>query len=206
MIQPVLQALDKRHQDHGNCRLTVRLIKDAILRSAGTLIAPPLAQTSLAALCASRVLVGLGEGFAPSAATNIMARLIPETERSRAVSYVFGGLDLGSVVGLLLCGPLIAAFGWSSVFYVFAVLGLAWALVWPLVRPEKVDEVMKKEALIMQSLEAERKAKMGHTSDGSPDKVRQCLTSVDPRLLVCCTPQVKRNQSSGRTLPAATQS
>ena len=71
-------------------------------------MAPPLAHSSLAALCVSRVLVGLGEGFAPSAVTNVMARLIPESERSRAVAYVFGGLDLGSVVGLLLCGPLIA--------------------------------------------------------------------------------------------------
>lgn len=66
---------------------------------AGTLIAPPLAQTSLLWLCVSRVIVGLGEGLAPSAATNVMARLVPAAERSRAVSYVFGGLDLGSVIG-----------------------------------------------------------------------------------------------------------
>ena len=30
------------------------------------------------ALSATRVLVGLGEGFAPSAATNVLARLVPE--------------------------------------------------------------------------------------------------------------------------------
>lgn len=46
--------------------------------SLGTLVAPPLAHASLLALCVSRVLVGLGEGLAPSAATNIMSRLIPE--------------------------------------------------------------------------------------------------------------------------------
>lgn len=108
-------------------------------------MAPPLAKLGLLWLCLSRVIVGLGEGFAPSAATNIMARLIPEAERSRAVSVVFGGLDVGSVVGLLLCGPLIARYGWPSVFSVFGLLGLLWAAAWPLVRPEQLDPVMRVE-------------------------------------------------------------
>lgn len=109
------------------------------LWSFGTLIAPPAAQTSLLALCATRVLVGLGEGFAPSAATAVLAKLVPSTERSRAVAAVWGGLDVGSAVGLLLCGPLIRMFGWPSVFYLFAVLGLVWVAAWPLVQPDKMD-------------------------------------------------------------------
>lgn len=60
-------------------------------------------------------------------------------ERARAVTAVFGGLDVGSAVGLLLCGPLIHWFGWQSVFYLFAVLGLLWCLAWPLCKPEKND-------------------------------------------------------------------
>lgn len=109
------------------------------LWSLGTLFAPPAAHFSLLALCASRVFVGLGEGLAPSSATNVMARLVPEKERARAVTAVFGGLDVGSAVGLLLCGPLIHWFGWQSVFYLFALLGLIWCLLWPLCRPEKQD-------------------------------------------------------------------
>ncbi|PNW71660.1 hypothetical protein CHLRE_16g663600v5 [Chlamydomonas reinhardtii] len=112
------------------------------LWSFGTLIAPPAAQTSLLALCATRVLVGLGEGFAPSAATAVLAKLVPSTERSRAVAAVWGGLDVGSAVGLLLCGPLIRMFGWPSVFYLFAVLGLVWVAAWPLVQPDKMDPDM----------------------------------------------------------------
>ena len=46
-------------------------------------------------------------------------------ERARAVTAVFGSLDVGSAVGLLVCGPLIHAFGWPSVFYLFAALGPA---------------------------------------------------------------------------------
>lgn len=60
-------------------------------------------------------------------------------ERARAVTAVFGGLDVGSAVGLLLCGPLIHWFGWQSVFYLFAVLGFVWCLLWPLCRPEQQD-------------------------------------------------------------------
>ncbi|KXZ52410.1 hypothetical protein GPECTOR_9g454 [Gonium pectorale] len=115
------------------------------LWSFGTLIAPPAAQMSLVALCATRVLVGLGEGFAPSAATAVLAKLVPSTERSRAVATVWGGLDVGSAVGLLLCGPLIAAFGWPSVFYLFAVLGLVWVAAWPFVQPDKLDPDMIEE-------------------------------------------------------------
>eukprot|EP00798_Chlamydomonas_sp_ICE-L_P027115 gene27115-2342_t len=114
------------------------LVAGVALWSFGTLIAPPAAKYSLWALCATRVLVGLGEGFAPSAATSVLAKIMLKNERSRAVSMVWGGLDIGSVVGLLLCGPLIRAYGWPSVFYLFAVLGLGWCLVWPMVKPEGV--------------------------------------------------------------------
>lgn len=86
-------------------------------------------------LCAPQV--GLGEGFAPSAATSVLARIVPSTERSSAVTTVWGGLDIGSAVGLLLSGPLIRMYGWPSVFYLFAVLGGIWCLAWPLVNPEK---------------------------------------------------------------------
>jgi ACS family sodium-dependent inorganic phosphate cotransporter len=115
------------------------LLAGVALWSLGTLVAPPAAHMGIVALCATRVVVGLGEGLAPSSATAVMARLVPEAERARAVTAVFGGLDVGSAVGLLLCGPLIAWFGWASVFYLFAAIGLLWCLAWPLVRPETPD-------------------------------------------------------------------
>jgi len=102
-----------------------------------TLIAPPAAQMGILWLCASRALVGLGEGVAPSAATTVLARLMPSTERARAVSMVWGGLDVGSAVGLLLSGPLIRCFGWPSVFYLFAIMGLIWCCFWPAVKKDE---------------------------------------------------------------------
>jgi predicted MFS family arabinose efflux permease len=54
----------------------------------------------------------------------MVARAIAPTERSRAVSFIFGGLHVGSLVGLIVAPPLIEAFGWQSVFYWFGALGV----------------------------------------------------------------------------------
>ncbi|XP_072993862.1 probable anion transporter 6, chloroplastic isoform X1 [Typha latifolia] len=79
-------------------------------------------------LVMSRILVGIGEGVSPSAATDLIARSIPLQERSRAVAVVFGGLSIGSVLGLLFAPPIIQNFGWESVFYIFGFLGIIWCL------------------------------------------------------------------------------
>jgi ACS family sodium-dependent inorganic phosphate cotransporter len=114
-----------------------------LLWSVGTLLAPPAATAGLTALCCSRLLVGLGEGVAPSAATQLIVAFVPAAERARAVSLVWGGLDLGSVVGLLIAPFLIAAAGWQSVFYVFALLGFAWCALWPVAQPHASASVAR---------------------------------------------------------------
>lgn len=57
------------------------------------------------------------------------------------MTTVFGSLDVGAALGLVLCGPLIRAAGWPSVFYLFAAIGLLWCLLWPLLNPEKAGDV-----------------------------------------------------------------
>ena len=74
----------------------------------------------------SRVLVGLGEGVSPAAATDVIARSVPVAERSRAVAFVFNGFNIGSVLGLSLAPAIIENFGWRSVFLVFGGLGVFW--------------------------------------------------------------------------------
>ncbi|KAL4444181.1 hypothetical protein ABPG75_011918 [Micractinium tetrahymenae] len=99
------------------------------LWSAATAGVPLLAGT-LPGLFLSRAAVGLGEGVAPSAATDIVARAIPTDQRSRAISFIFGGLHVGSLTGLLIAPLCIERFGWPSVFYLFGGVGLLWALWW----------------------------------------------------------------------------
>ncbi|CAA6670428.1 unnamed protein product [Spirodela intermedia] len=84
----------------------------------------PLVAGFMPGLLLSRVLVGIGEGVSPSSATDLIARTIPLQERSRAVGIVFGGLSIGSVLGLLFAPPIIQNLGWESVFYIFGLVGL----------------------------------------------------------------------------------
>ncbi|KAK1291779.1 hypothetical protein QJS10_CPB17g02428 [Acorus calamus] len=88
----------------------------------------PLVGGFIPGLVLSRILVGIGEGVSPSAATDLIARTIPLQERSRAVAFVFGGLSVGSILGLLLAPSLIQNLGWESVFYLFGFLGILWCV------------------------------------------------------------------------------
>lgn len=97
-----------------------------VIWSVATAAVPVLAST-VAGLCISRAAVGLGEGVAPSSATDIVARAIDPKERSRAISFIFGGLHVGSLLGLLVAPPIIEEFGWPVVFYIFGGIGLAWS-------------------------------------------------------------------------------
>ena len=97
--------------------------------SAATLAVPTLAST-VPGLCLSRAAVGLGEGVAPSSATDLVARSIHPSERSRAISFIFGGLHVGTLAGLLVAPFIIENFGWQTVFYVFGGLGLGWTWWW----------------------------------------------------------------------------
>lgn len=83
--------------------------------------------------------MGIGEGVSPSAATDLIARTIPVGERSRAVGFVFGGLSLGSVLGLLLAPPIIQTFNWESVFYLFGLLGIGWFIGFQFLGEEEVS-------------------------------------------------------------------
>lgn len=101
--------------------------------SLATALVPVLAGF-MPGLVLSRILVGIGEGVSPSAATDLIARTIPIGERSRAVAFVFGGLSVGSVTGLLLAPPLIQNLGWESVFYIFGFFGVTWFLGFQLLK------------------------------------------------------------------------
>lgn len=92
--------------------------------------AVPLLAPTLPGLILARVAVGLGEGLAPTAATDVIARAAPPAGRARMTTFVFGGLHAGSLLGLLAAPPLIDTFGWAAVFYGFGAVGGVWAAWW----------------------------------------------------------------------------
>jgi len=74
----------------------------------------------------------VGETVRPGAATCLRLSLSPAGGHAHAPA----GMDVGNVVGLLVAPPLIATFGWPSVFYLFGLGGFIWVAAWPRVLPD----------------------------------------------------------------------
>ncbi|MFF1701845.1 MFS transporter [Streptomyces sp. NPDC058252] len=57
-------------------------------------------------------------------AVGVGTRLVPERFGPRATSLIFGGISIGTVVGVP-AGPLLGhQFGWRAAFFIVAALGL----------------------------------------------------------------------------------
>ena len=110
------------------------LFGGGVLVTAGlTLLTPVAARWSVYVLIGLRVLEGVALGFTTPSMHALLSRWIPPMERSRAVTFVFAGVPLGSVTGMLLSGVLCDhgfAGGWPSVFYVFGAAGCVWSFAW----------------------------------------------------------------------------
>ncbi|KAH9604124.1 hypothetical protein KSS87_010464 [Heliosperma pusillum] len=98
--------------------------------SIATILTPFAARISLPCLLVVRAFMGIGEGVAMPAMNNMISKWIPVSERSRALSLVYSGMYLGSVVGLGFSPILIHKLGWPSVFYSFGSLGTIWIALW----------------------------------------------------------------------------
>ena len=110
------------------------LFGGGILVTAGlTLLTPVAARCSVYLLIGLRVLEGIGEGVTFPSMHALLSRWIPPMERSRAVTFVHAGTQLGTVIGMLLSGVLCDhgfAGGWPSVFYVFGAAACVWSFAW----------------------------------------------------------------------------
>ncbi|XP_041776798.1 putative inorganic phosphate cotransporter isoform X3 [Anopheles merus] len=137
------------------------------------------------ALIVIRVMMGLGEGTTFPALSALMATWIPAKERSKLGSLVFGGGQVGTILGNLLSGVLLHNIeGWSSVFYFFGGLGVLWFVIFTLLcysDPESHPFISEKEKAYLKqelgTLERDRTL--------PPTPWRYILTSVPMMALVC---------------------
>jgi len=110
------------------------LFGGGILGSAGlTLLIPVAARQSVYMLIGLKVLSGIGEGVTLPSMHALLSCWIPPMERSRAVTFVYSGIYLGTVTGMSVSGVLCDlgfAGGWPSVFYVFGTAGCVWSFTW----------------------------------------------------------------------------
>jgi MFS transporter, ACS family, glucarate transporter len=86
--------------------------------------------TSFSQLLTVRFLFGAGEAGAYPNCSGAISRWFPTVERARAHGLVWMASRLGGALAPLLVIPLQQAYGWRSVFHIFSVIGLIWAVGW----------------------------------------------------------------------------
>ncbi|MCQ8241767.1 MFS transporter [Rhizosaccharibacter radicis] len=87
------------------------------------------AAPGLEVLLLARVLLGVALGGFWSMATAITIRLVPEASVPRAMSVVFSGVSLATVVAVPVGSYLAGLYGWRAVFLLAALLGAVTLLV-----------------------------------------------------------------------------
>ena len=96
-------------------------------------------------LIAARFLFGAASGCAVPSAAAAVAKYIPSDQKSVGLSTVFAAFNCGSAFGLLLAGGLIATAGWQTVFTVFGLVGLVWAVLGFFLLPDAARQAPSKE-------------------------------------------------------------
>ena len=99
---------------------------------------------SAAALVAARMIVGAGIAATMPNAMALIMEAYPLERRSEAMGWFQMAMTGAPVIGLIVGGPLIEAFGWRSVFVVLAPLAflglfLAWKVIHPSPRSPDVE-------------------------------------------------------------------
>ena len=88
-------------------------------------------------LLVSRVLQGVGAAFAAPSTMALLITSFPEGQpRNRALSFYSAAASLGSIIGLALGGVLTGLLSWRWVFFVNVPVGIALAILVPLVLKE----------------------------------------------------------------------
>ncbi len=119
-----------------------------------TLLTPLAATLSLAPLLVARIGMGIGEAAMFPATFELFGRWVPPTERARAVAWLYSGIPIGTLIGLMGTGWIIGRFGWPMAFYAFGAAGLLWVIAWfkqvqndpaadPRVGPEERAQLLK---------------------------------------------------------------
>ena len=88
------------------------------------------AVSTLPLLLLTRFAFGAGEAGAFPSATASIAAWFPAGERARMFGVLSMAMQLGGALSPLLVIPIQARFGWRASFYLFALIGVAWAAVW----------------------------------------------------------------------------
>lgn len=79
---------------------------------------------SIGQILIARVFVGLGLGGEWSAAATLISETWPEKHRGKGLAIMQSGLAVGGMVACLIAGPIIASWGWRSLYFIGVLPGL----------------------------------------------------------------------------------
>ena len=88
---------------------------------------------SYALLLGGRSLQGLGIALTLSCGPALVTSLLGESERTRALAFYAGTIALGSALGPIVGGMLVARWGWAAVFWFRLPIAIAALLLSPLI-------------------------------------------------------------------------
>jgi ACS family glucarate transporter-like MFS transporter len=84
----------------------------------------------LPSLLVTRFLFGAGEAGAVPNISTAVSRWFPARMRAAAMGATAGAAQVGGALSPLLVVPIQQRYGWRAPFLVFALSGVAWAVVW----------------------------------------------------------------------------
>ena len=84
----------------------------------------------LGALMAVRFLLGVGEAVALPSFNRTIANWMPANARGSGIGIAIGGIGLGSAITPPVSAWVMVNWGWQTVFYLSAIIGLIMSLLW----------------------------------------------------------------------------
>ena len=112
--------------------------------------------------------MGAGEAGAFPASYALFGKWVPKAERSRSIAGLLSGLPLGTLFALAVTGPVIEAFGWEAIFYLFGALGIIFAVFWLKLiyeTPREHPQISKEELALIEADKSDT-----HQTEGVPVK------------------------------------
>lgn len=106
--------------------LGIALLISAIL----TLLTPVIAKWNIWALFVSRILIGIAEAVTFPSLPPLLQKWVPESEKSKFISFTYTGGNLGTVITYPLCGFILSTLDWEAVFYITGGFSGLWCVLW----------------------------------------------------------------------------
>ncbi|XP_065208487.1 vesicular glutamate transporter 3-like [Planococcus citri] len=131
-----------------------------------TMLQPISLQYGFYAFLGCRLLTGLPESLVIVSILEVCSKWIPENEKSKLMSYVVNGLNVGAAIVHGFCAFLADGWGWSMIFYGTGAVSVILSIICFIAvknRPSEDKWITEKElAYIQQGIKATSKGKVVH--------------------------------------------